>query len=153
MKHEVTGQTVIKAPLAEVWALDADPRNWPLYVKSVASVEAPPDGRFDTGARFAVEYGVPGMKFPGNLEVLACEPKRRFRFIARGRSADVVQTNEFTEIDARQTRVSWTLQLSSHEGVLARAIGLAMKLEMSPRSVQRDLDKLRELCERQQRHT
>lgn len=144
--HTTSSTLVINKPVGLVYSIDTNPLRLPDYVQSVVSVRPQSGAPGGESSRYSVAYGIPQMTFEGQLEILERVPPSVYRFCCSGAVGRVLQTNTYREVGDDATEVTWRLELQLATGWRARAAGMVLRVELSERTLQRDLERLNVVC-------
>jgi hypothetical protein len=135
-----TAEIDIDAPVALVWEVLQDIREWPTWNPSVSTVSVL--GEFEPGMEF--HWKIDGVTIVSTLQEI--EPRRRLLWTGRIPFIRATHLWLFEELDGR----TWVKNEESFEGLMARLLRGPLN-RMLGASLAQGLESLKQECERRQR--
>lgn len=109
MKRVVDRSFIVRAPLETAWNHLAQLENWPSWAKHIRSVTVAPPGSLSRETRGIIRLAN-GVK--STFQMVEFEPLQYWKWRGSFLGSQVVYDHIFSRIDARLTRIHFTVDLS-----------------------------------------
>lgn len=144
MPVDVSTETVIARPIADVWAYATDPTTAPHWYANIERVELLTPGPVDVGSRMLFSARFLGRTLTYTYEVRELEPVRRMTMSTSEGPFPMTTTYSFDAVDTGNTRMTLRNhgEPSGFGAIAAPAMSMAMR-----RANRSDLDRIRTILE------
>lgn len=144
MPVDVTTETVISRPIADVWRYAADPTTAPQWYANIDRVEIVTPGPVEVGSRMLFSARFLGRVLSYTYEVRELEPGRRLTMCTSEGPFPMTTTYSFDPLDAGSTRMTLRNhgEPSGFGAIAAPAMAMAMR-----RANRADLARIRTILE------